>query len=78
MLLSKFQSMEEHNPKEFWKLVKSIKSNNSNDIEDEISPLVWHNYFKYLNGKKELPKILETRLNLSGIIDFGQLNLIKS
>jgi hypothetical protein len=31
---------------------KSIKSNNSNDIEDEISPVVWHDYFKNLNEKK--------------------------
>ena len=44
--------MEEYKPKEFWKLVKSIKSNNSNDIEDEISPVVWHDYFKNLNAKK--------------------------
>ena len=51
-MLSKIQSMEEYNPKEFWKLVKSIKSNNSNDIEDEISPVVWHDYFKNLNEKK--------------------------
>jgi hypothetical protein len=50
-MLSKIQFMEEHNPKEFWKLVKSIKSSNSNDIEDEISPLIWHDYFKNLNGK---------------------------
>jgi hypothetical protein len=44
--------MEEYNPKEFWKLVKSIKSNHSNDIEDEISLVVWHDYFKNLNEKK--------------------------
>ena len=44
--------MEEHNPKEFWKLVKSIKSNNSNNIQDEISPLIWHDHFKNLNEKK--------------------------
>jgi 23S rRNA G2445 N2-methylase RlmL len=37
---------------EIWKLVKSIKSNNSNDLEDEISPVVWHDYFKNLNEKK--------------------------
>ena len=52
MLISKIQSMEEYNPKEFWKLVKSIKSNNSNSIEDEISPAVWYDYFKNLNEKK--------------------------
>ena len=44
--------MEEHNPKEFWKLVKSIKPNNSNNIQDEISPLIWHDYLKNLNEKK--------------------------
>jgi hypothetical protein len=33
-------------------LVKSIKSNNSNDLEDEISSVVWHDYFKNLNEKK--------------------------
>jgi hypothetical protein len=51
-MLSKIQSMEEYNTKEFWKLVKSIISNNSNDIEDEISPVVWHDYFTNLNEKK--------------------------
>jgi hypothetical protein len=51
-MLSKIQSMEEYNPKEFWKFVKSIKSNNSNDIEDESSPVLWHDSFKNLNEKK--------------------------
>ena len=36
-----------------WKLVKSIKSNKSNIKQDEISPLLWHDYFKNLIGKKE-------------------------
>ena len=30
-MLSRIQFMKEHNPKEFWKLVKSIKSNDSNN-----------------------------------------------
>ena len=37
-MLNKIKFMEEHSPKEFWKLVKSIKSNKSNIKQDEISP----------------------------------------
>ena len=51
-MLNKIQFTEEHNPKEFWKLVKSIKSNDPTNIQNEISPLIWHDYFKNLNEKK--------------------------
>jgi hypothetical protein len=51
-LLNKIELMEEHHPKEFWKLVNSIKSSNSLDSSDDISPVAWYNYFKDLNEVK--------------------------
>ena len=37
-MLNKIKFMEEHNPKEFSKLVKSIKSDKSSIKQDEILP----------------------------------------
>ena len=44
--------MEEHNPKEFWKKVNSIKPSKFASVDD-ISPTTWNNYFKELNEAKE-------------------------
>ena len=48
-MLNKIQLMEDRNPKEFWKLVNSIKSRQSAGVSDEVSPVEWYGYFKDLN-----------------------------
>ena len=46
--LDKIKMLADSNPKEFWNLVNSIKSNRSN-LSGEISPVDWFNYFQNLN-----------------------------
>ena len=48
-MLDKLQIMEGKNPKQYWNLVNSLKSNRSAGISDDISPSEWFSYFKDLN-----------------------------
>ena len=49
--MNKIKHLEECNPKEFWKLVNSIKSQRSNN-SNEISSNEWFKYFSTLNNIK--------------------------
>ena len=48
-LLDKIDALADKNPKEYWKLVNSIKANQTKKVSDEISSSEWFEYFKNLN-----------------------------
>ena len=48
-LLDKIDALADKNPMEYWKLVNSIKANQTKKVSDEISSSEWFEYFKNLN-----------------------------
>ena len=49
-ILDKIENMHDKNPKEYWKLVDQLKSedNEGNQDHDKIDPTSWHEYFSKL------------------------------
>ena len=48
-LLDKIDALADKNPKEYWKLVNSIKANQTKKVSNEILCSEWFEYFKNLN-----------------------------
>ena len=48
-MLDKVDDLADKNPKEYWKLVNSIKANQTKKVSEEISSSEWFEYFKNLN-----------------------------
>ena len=52
-MLEKLSSLEESNPKEFWKNINLMKNNNVKDNNvTNIPASIWFNHFKSLSTKK--------------------------
>ena len=49
-MLDRIENLSDKNPKEFWKLVNSIKLHQSSAKTNEIQASEWFNYFENLNG----------------------------
>ena len=60
MLIEKLQEFESSNPKEHWKLTKSLRECNrggdANDESDSVDPGTWFDYFKAVNSSPEFHK----------------------
>ena len=60
MVIEKLQEFESSNPKEYWKLIKSLRECNlrgdANNESDSVDPGTWFNYFKALNSSPEFRK----------------------
>ena len=65
-------NVESANPKEYWKLVKSLKQNQfdkpANNQSDIIDPVTWYDYFKDLNEEPKL-KTNDFHVNIDKIIN---------
>ena len=88
-MLDRIENLSDKNPKEFWKLVNSIKLHQSSAKTSEIQASEWLNYFENLNGiHLKTDKDIAMKLKLSTImIDrqfqraihlIGQLHLKRS
>ena len=59
-LIEKLQEFESSNPKEYWKLIKSLRECNlgvdANNEGDSVDPGNWFDYFKALNSSPEFRK----------------------
>ena len=49
-MLDRIENLSDKNPKEFWKLVNSIKLHQPSAKTNEIQVSEWFNYFEDLNG----------------------------
>ena len=60
LLIEKLQEFESSNPKEYWKLIKSLRECNiggdANNESDSVDPGTWFDYFKALNSSHEFRK----------------------
>ena len=60
LLIEKLQEFESSNPKEYWKLIKSLRECNlggdANNESDSVDPGTWFDYFKALNSSPEFRK----------------------
>jgi hypothetical protein len=52
--LDKIEVLADRNPKEYWQLVKSIKTNQNSQMPDDIPPCEWFEHFKNLNKNVNL------------------------
>ena len=44
------QQLKEKNSKEFWKLVRELRSKKGKNLSDNIDPEIWYDWFKKLNN----------------------------
>ena len=70
-MLEKIDTLAHSNPKEYWKLVNSIKKSQSPEGNNEISPSEWYEYFKNLNRDVNLYSV-ESRIESKIVKDFNR------
>ena len=49
-ILKKIQQLDDKNSKEFWNLVKELRSKKDKSLSDSIDPEIWYGLFKKLNN----------------------------
>ena len=73
-------NVESTNPKEYWKLVKSLKQNqfdkSPHNQSGIIDPVTWYEYFKDLNEEPKL-KTNDFHVNIDNIIDNYSMGMVK-
>ena len=50
IFFKKIQQLEYKNSKEFWNLVKELRSKKDKNSSDSIDPKIWYDLFKKLNN----------------------------
>ena len=72
LILQSLINVHSTNPKEYWKLVKSLKQNqfdkSPHNQSDIIDPVTWYDYFKDLNEEPKF-KTNDFHVNIDKIID---------
>lgn len=61
-------------PKQYWKLIKSLKEDSESDSTNSVEPEQWFQYFTELNQK---PSSIESKLNYinSKVIDMENMKI---
>ena len=52
-ILKKIQQLEDKNCKEFWNLVRELRSKKDKNLSDSIDPEIWYDWFKKLNNTND-------------------------
>ena len=52
-ILKKIQQLEDKNSKEFWNLVRELRSKKDKNLSDNIDPEIWYDWLKKLNNAND-------------------------